>query len=183
MHRSYQLVPFILQASVLVTNVLALSDDQQSRIQWTGPCAVKNQTAPMICGTLDVPRDYTDSCPDKTVTLDIAKVAPIDASSDEKPESIILNFGGPGDDSLTYMASLGSQLQAYGILSLVVRVYLVRYADEKTTRALGGKFELVTFNPRFVCLPRTMSGYTNMNRAGASARPSHLPASKRKTNN
>lgn len=131
MHRSYQLLPAILQASVLVTNALALSDDQRSQIQWTGPCTVKNQTVPMVCGTLDVPRDYTDSGSNETITLDIAKVAPINACEDETPESIILNFGGPGEDSLITMAARGAELQAYGTVFSVVGVYLVRCADGK----------------------------------------------------
>ena len=83
-------------------------------IHWTGDCDVDNQTAPMICGTLDVPLDYSDS-QSQTLTLDVAKIVATNRPSTGGQDSIIVNFGGPGEDSLTSMASLGSQLQAYSL--------------------------------------------------------------------
>ncbi|KAJ5602259.1 hypothetical protein N7510_011793 [Penicillium lagena] len=95
------------------------------KIEWKGPCSMHNQTAPMICGTLEVPLDYTDSSSQKTLTLQLAKIAAI-----EKPrgKSVLLNFGGPGEDSLTSLAGIGAEFQAI----------------------FGGHSDLITFNTRGV---------------------------------
>lgn len=62
----------------------------------------------MTCGTLDVPLDYTDPNCNKTLTLQLVKIA-----GTEKPcgKSFLLNFGGPGEDSLTGLANIGAELQ------------------------------------------------------------------------
>ena len=73
----------------------------------------------MTCGTLDVPLDYTDPHSSQLLTLDIAKVNATKRpsrrdSEKQEPSSIIFNFGGPGEDSLSSMIDLGDQLQTYG---------------------------------------------------------------------
>ncbi|KAA8650986.1 hypothetical protein EYZ11_004309 [Aspergillus tanneri] len=121
MHRSY--LNFILQA------IATLPVAQAAQIHWSGPCGLKDESAPMICGTLEVPLDYTDPQPNRTLTLDLAKVAAKNPSKKgEMKEPILFNFGGPGEDSLSSMAVLGAQLQA----------------------TLGGDFDLITFNTRGV---------------------------------
>lgn len=94
------------------------------KIEWKGPCPTNlDQTAPMICGTLNVPLDYTDPCSNKSLTLQLAKIA-----GTEKPRgnSILLNFGGPGEDSLTSLANIGSELQAYVKRITGCKIYILR---------------------------------------------------------
>lgn len=94
----------------LVALVSAISLVQATgKINWTGPCPMKNQSVQMTCGTLDVPLDYTDQGSTKTLTLDIAKVP---GTETPRGKSVLLNFGGPGEPSLTALANAAGQLQA-----------------------------------------------------------------------
>ncbi|KAL4966172.1 alpha/beta hydrolase [Aspergillus stella-maris] len=95
-----------------------------SKIHWTGPCPAPNQTAPMTCGTLTVPLDYTDKTSNKTITLDIAKIS--GPAKQPGGKSVLYNPGGPGEDSLKSMVNTGGELQAI----------------------LGDEVDIVTFNTR-----------------------------------
>ncbi|KAJ5806920.1 hypothetical protein N7474_010512 [Penicillium riverlandense] len=64
----------------------------------------------MICGTLEVPLDYADQTFIKTLTPQLVKIPAI-----QKPHgnSVLLNFGGPREDSTVYTAALGTEIQAW----------------------------------------------------------------------
>ncbi|KAL4925953.1 uncharacterized protein BDV17DRAFT_283568 [Aspergillus undulatus] len=90
------------------------------------PRTSANQTAPLICGTLDAPLDHNDKSSNKTVTLELAKI-----EGKSKPwgwKSVLFNPGGPGENSLDAIANIGPELHAI----------------------LGDKIDLVTFNTRGV---------------------------------
>ena len=56
---------------------------------------------PVKCAKLPVPLDYTDSSSNKTLTLDLVKYS---APNNHSKASILLNFGGPGQDLLNMLA-------------------------------------------------------------------------------
>ncbi|KAL3469561.1 TAP-like protein-domain-containing protein [Aspergillus californicus] len=100
------------------------------KIHWRGPCNLTNATgmsesASLICGTLEVPLDYTDSQSNKTLTLDLAKWP---ATKKPTAEPILFNFGGPGINSFEGLGLYGEEFQAI----------------------LGGHNDLIAFNPRGV---------------------------------
>ncbi|KAH7112950.1 TAP-like protein-domain-containing protein [Dendryphion nanum] len=102
------------------------------KIKWqncTDPLLVKQATAPILCGNLTVPLDYTDTRSNKTHTISLVKVP---ALKQPAKGSIQFNFGGPG-----YAAKSG----------------LVSQADVYHTHAFsitGGIYDLLAFDPRGV---------------------------------
>jgi hypothetical protein len=95
------------------------------KIEWKGPNSAKNQSAPMIRGTLEVPLDYTYQTSNKTLTFQLPKIPAV-----KKPRrnSVLLNFGGPGEDSTVYMAAFGAEIQAQvgnGRWQDIILMYLV----------------------------------------------------------
>lgn len=75
-------------------------------ITWR-PCGLGlNETAPMSCGSLAVPLDYTDTSSNKKLMLELLKV---DAVNSPSRGSILFNFGGPGASGkadLAYFAGM-----------------------------------------------------------------------------
>lgn len=75
-------------------------------ITWK-PCSLGlNETAPMSCGSLAVPLDYTDTSSNKKLMLELLKV---DAVNSPSKGSILFNFGGPGASGkadLAYFAGM-----------------------------------------------------------------------------
>ena len=55
---------------------------------------------PVQCAKLPVPLDYTDASSNKTLTLDLVKYS---APKNHSKPSVLLNFGGPGQDGLKNM--------------------------------------------------------------------------------
>ncbi|KAI1459796.1 TAP-like protein-domain-containing protein [Annulohypoxylon moriforme] len=111
--------------------------DNSSAIRW-GPCKL-NTTLPVQCGKLQVPIDYSDNRT-QALYLDLIKYP---AQKQPKRGSIILNFGGPGQDGLKSMLS---------------------YA-ETMGPTTGGHHDLVSFDPRgtgntfrFACWPNDTTG-------------------------
>ncbi|KAK9792926.1 putative TAP-like protein-domain-containing protein [Seiridium cardinale] len=91
-------------------------------INW-GPCAF-NSTVTVLCGSLEVPLDYTDSSSNETVSLDLVKVP---AAATPSKGSILFNFGGPGEEAVqTLGVTYGAYLQ----------------------NATGGYHDLIAFDPR-----------------------------------
>ncbi|PWY70874.1 hypothetical protein BO94DRAFT_590186 [Aspergillus sclerotioniger CBS 115572] len=90
----------------------------------------------LICGTLEVPLDYTDSSSNKTLTLDLAKWP---ATKKPVAEPIIFNFGGPGENAFEGLGLYGEEFQAI----------------------LGGHNDLIAFNPRGVGNTLPFSCYTD----------------------
>ncbi|KAI1632067.1 TAP-like protein-domain-containing protein [Biscogniauxia mediterranea] len=71
-------------------------------LQW-GPCELTTETdIPVECTKLAVPRDYVDRNSNETIDLDIIRVKAIQQPS---KGSILLNFGGPGQDGLNNMVA------------------------------------------------------------------------------
>ncbi|XXH01751.1 cytosolic factor, phosphatidylinositol/phosphatidylcholine transfer protein [Hypoxylon texense] len=68
-------------------------------LQW-GPCSIDTQQLPVQCAKLTVPLDYTNSSDTRTISLDVIKYP---AQREPKRGSILLNFGGPGQDGLNNM--------------------------------------------------------------------------------
>ena len=78
------------------------------KVQWA-PCpATFNSTAPIECGSLAVPLDYSD--PNSTKTLEL-KLLRLPASKKPSKGSILFNFGGPGEPGRAYMAETGAGIQ------------------------------------------------------------------------
>ena len=67
-------------------------DAGNSSIQW-GPCKGTAASAPVECGTLSVPLDYTDAASEKTLDLSLIRTR---AKTEKSKGSILFNFGGPG---------------------------------------------------------------------------------------
>ncbi|KAJ3526199.1 hypothetical protein NM208_g11306 [Fusarium decemcellulare] len=90
-------------------------------IQW-GPCDLDTDL-PVQCARLPVPLDYTNHSSNKTLKLDLIKYP-----AQKKPSkgSILLNFGGPGQDGLHSMLD---------------------YA-ETMAPLTGGHHDLISFDPR-----------------------------------
>ncbi|SPO06306.1 related to hydrolases or acyltransferases (alpha/beta hydrolase superfamily) [Cephalotrichum gorgonifer] len=68
-------------------------------IQW-GACKHETGGLPVECATLAVPLDYTNSSSDETLDLALIKYP---AQNGPSKGSIMLNFGGPGQDGLNSM--------------------------------------------------------------------------------
>lgn len=113
-----------------------------SQLQW-GPCTTLNTTLPVQCTTLKVPLDYTNESSNVTLSLDLIKYP---ATKGPSKGSILLNFGGPGQDGLQSM--LG-------------------YAPRQSV-ITGGQHDLISWDPRgtgrtlrFSCWPDT-EGYATL---------------------
>ncbi|KAE8423520.1 TAP-like protein-domain-containing protein [Aspergillus pseudocaelatus] len=119
-----------------IVSLVSLTQAELGKIQWKGLCDPTNATGPMICGTLDVPLDYTDSESNKTLTLDIAKWP---ATKTPAAEPIFFNFGGPGVSSFEGLGLYGEEFQTI----------------------LGGHNDLISFNPRGVGNTIPFSCYSN----------------------
>lgn len=77
----------------------AIPQPRNEGIQW-GPCEHDTGDLPLECGKLAVPLDYTDDSSDETLDLALIKYP---APSGPSKGSILLNFGGPGQDGLNNM--------------------------------------------------------------------------------
>lgn len=70
-------------------------------LRW-GTCDIETRGLPVECATLPVPLDYSDdSCED---TLDLALIR-YPAQNGPSQGTIMLNFGGPGQDGLNSMTA------------------------------------------------------------------------------
>jgi hypothetical protein len=69
-------------------------------IEW-GPCELETEL-PVQCAKLPVPLDYTDEASNATLELDLIRYP---AQVQPSKGSILLNFGGPGQDGLESMLS------------------------------------------------------------------------------
>ncbi|KAI5924261.1 TAP-like protein-domain-containing protein [Camillea tinctor] len=75
---------------------------RQNGLQW-GSCELNSETdLPVECTRLAVPRDYINRSSNETIDLDIIR---IQATQQPSRGSILLNFGGPGQDGLNNMVS------------------------------------------------------------------------------
>ncbi|KAH8812325.1 TAP-like protein-domain-containing protein [Xylogone sp. PMI_703] len=83
----------------------------------------KNYTVPTSCGTVTVPLDYTD--PDCSKTLDLSLVK-ITAPKQPSKGSILLNPGGPGEDTISFVTGTSEPLLV----------------------GSGGSYDLIAFNVR-----------------------------------
>ncbi|KAH7161232.1 TAP-like protein-domain-containing protein [Dactylonectria macrodidyma] len=92
-------------------------------ITWKSCDLGLNETAPISCGSLVVPLDYTNETSDETLTLELLKV---DAVNGPSKGSIMFNFGGPGTSGKGDFA----------------------YYAKLLLGATGGYHDLVTFVPR-----------------------------------
>ncbi|KAI2616922.1 TAP-like protein-domain-containing protein [Hypomontagnella submonticulosa] len=133
---SKSLAPILLP---LAAQAATIPRDDTKGLQW-GPCDL-NTTLPVQCAKLAVPLDYTDKSSTEKLELDVIRYP---AQKEPKRGSIMLNFGGPGQDGLTSMLS---------------------YA-ELMGPTTGGYHDLVSWDPRgtgktlrFSCWPNDPSGY------------------------
>lgn len=68
-------------------------------IKW-GECDIETEGLPVECAKLPVPLDYSDDSCSKTLDLDLIRYP---AQKGPSKGSILLNFGGPGQDGLNNM--------------------------------------------------------------------------------
>ncbi|KAI0886732.1 TAP-like protein-domain-containing protein [Annulohypoxylon maeteangense] len=137
---SKTLTPLLLSLAAQGTVAAIIPRDNSTGIQW-GPCKL-NTTLPVQCAKLPVPLDYTDNS-SQILNLDVIRYP---AQKHPKRGSIILNFGGPGQDGLNSMLA---------------------YADLMGPTT-GGYHDLVSWDPRgtgstlrFSCWPDDTTGYFN----------------------
>lgn len=89
---------------------LAAREDGK-KIKW-GDCDNVLGAEDMECGTLEVPRDYTDDGDNaKTLKLSLSRVPAVH----ESKGSILFNFGGPGSPSVSTLGSVAPLLHKYGV--------------------------------------------------------------------
>jgi pimeloyl-ACP methyl ester carboxylesterase len=115
----------LLALSMPLASVFGASIPHESRttgLQW-GPCDIETEGLPVECAKLTVPLDYTDTASNKTLDLDVIKYP---AQNGPSQGSILLNFGGPGQDGLNSM---------------------IGYAPIQSA-ITGGQFDLVSWDPR-----------------------------------
>ena len=90
MHRITVVFPLLAS---LWLGVHASPTPRAASISWS-PCGNGNNiTSSLLCGTLEVPRDYTKPNSNETITLYLANLP---ATKQPNKGSIFLNTGGPG---------------------------------------------------------------------------------------
>lgn len=88
-----------------LAGVPTVRDDAGSQsIQW-GDCDFEVSDS-IHCGSLDVPRDYTDDS-EGTLQLSLTKVAAVNEPS---MGTILVNFGGPGNDATEMLGDFAELL-------------------------------------------------------------------------
>lgn len=125
--------------SVASGSTLRHHTSRDSGIKW-GPCKL-NTTLPVQCAKLPVPLDYTDKSSNQTLDLDLIRYP---AQNGPSKGSILLNFGGPGQDGLNSMLS---------------------YAPIQAP-ITGGHHDLISWDPRgtgntlrFACWPEELDTF------------------------
>ncbi|KAK7967739.1 TAP-like protein-domain-containing protein [Apiospora aurea] len=88
-----------IAASLVATAAARNGTYDSSTIRWA-PCPADVAAPPTLCGELLVPLDYTNNQPNETLTLQLAKVP---ATTQPSRGSVLLNFGGPGNDGRTML--------------------------------------------------------------------------------
>ncbi|KAK8135816.1 proteinase [Apiospora sp. TS-2023a] len=111
-------------------------------IRW-GPCPEGAAAAPIVCGELPVPLDYTSNQTGEMLTLQLTKVP---ATTQPSRGSILLNFGGPGNDGRTLLAQYAPLIPL----------------------GSGGEFDMIAIDPRGTGNTIPFSCYQNetLRRAG-----------------
>jgi len=99
----------ILLLPALASVVLASTHE----IAWKESCPLEiaslNSTLPIICGSLAVPLDYTDVTSESKLDLLLYKIAV--SSGTKSKHTVLLNFGGPGNDGLVMLSENATGLQ------------------------------------------------------------------------
>jgi len=95
----------ILAVSPSLVFSAAISNTTQSTIRW-GACDF-NVSAPIVCGNLSVPLDYTDPKANNSLNLQLVKIP---ATKSPVNGSILFNFGGPGYEARRTLAELSARL-------------------------------------------------------------------------
>ncbi|KAI0122252.1 TAP-like protein-domain-containing protein [Daldinia grandis] len=136
---SKTLLTLLLSLVPYASKAATVRCSNNTEIRW-GPCKL-NTTLPVQCAQLTVPLDYTDESCSDTLNLDLIKYP---AQKQPKRGSILLNFGGPGQDGLESMLA---------------------YA-ELMGPTTGGYHDLISWDPRgtgktlrFSCWPDDTTGY------------------------
>jgi hypothetical protein len=97
---------FTTQTNAAVTrNSASTKHDNNTAIHWK-PCE-ENVSIPLLCGTLDVPLDYTVAKSNKSLTLKLVKLP----GKQPLQGSVLVNGGGPGVSSRNYVATVGTVIQ------------------------------------------------------------------------
>lgn len=108
----------------LLAAPLVSATDPHYNIHWFS--CKENGSLPLICGTLNVPLDYSNQTSYETLQLDLVEVS---AMNQPKKGSILFNPGGPG--------ALGRRFIA-GPIADVLLVFT------------GGEYDLIGFDTRYV---------------------------------
>lgn len=121
---SQVLTLLLATAEAIPTIPLKARQSVQSKVDWQ-PCPRNTtfSTASILCGNLTVPLDYESSNSTATLRLDLRKIA---ATKGPSRGSILINYGGPGDDGDAGFSSLGP---AQSVLT-------------------GGEYDLINWTPR-----------------------------------
>ncbi|KAL4966661.1 alpha/beta hydrolase [Aspergillus stella-maris] len=117
--KSLSLQTLLLFSSL--SSILARVHPRAGGIAW-GNCT-EAELAAIQCANFSVPLDYSDPDSDATLSLQVARLP---ALQGPRKGSVFLNFGGPGLETRTQLATTGVIFQAL----------------------TGGQYDLVTFDPR-----------------------------------
>lgn len=105
---SKTLLPLLLSLVPHASKAATVRRSNNTEIKW-GPCKL-NTTLPVQCAQLSVPLDYTNKSCSDTLNLDLIKYP---AQKQPKRGSILLNFGGPGQDGLESMLAYAELMGPY----------------------------------------------------------------------
>ena len=98
----------ILLLPALASVVLASTH----KIVWKASCPAEiaslNSTLPIVCGSLAVPLDYTNV---SSGNLDLLLYKIAVGSGTKSKHTVLLNFGGPGNDGLAMFSANATGLQ------------------------------------------------------------------------
>ncbi|KAK8065355.1 hypothetical protein PG997_012102 [Apiospora hydei] len=131
-----------IAASLVATAAAQNGTYDSSTIRWA-PCPADVAAPPTLCGELLVPLDYTNNESNETLTLQLAKVP---ATTQPSRGSVLMNFGGPGNDGRTMLGQYAPFLPL----------------------GSGGEFDLIAVDPRGTGNTIPFSCYQNetLRRAG-----------------
>ncbi len=96
----------MLLSTLLQLSLLAAAH-AKTEIAWAA-CETDGASTPVLCGSLSVPLDYTDTKSNATIGLELRKIP---AAKSPSRGSILFNFGGPGDSGFLDVAVFGELLR------------------------------------------------------------------------
>lgn len=145
--------------AALSASAMPLQRAPNSSLHWA-PCETQgNQTVPVTCASLAVPRDYTASNASDTINLNLVRLA---ATKQPFKGSVLFNPGGPGINARNDFVRLHRVIQMYVSQRAGVSVSPALTAS---IRIVGSSHDIITWDPRgtgvtipYTCFSSTATG-------------------------